>query len=168
MAPPARKDDELDLFHAAVGEVKKLEARPLAPRASRKAPFVSRDPPPAVPDSDAVADLTWVAPGVDRRVLRKLGGRELVPEATCDLHGLKRDEAARGVRSFIAASRERGLRLVLVVHGRGSNSPGGEPLLKRLLPGWLTSGEAAGAVLAFVGARAEHGGAGALYVLLRR
>lgn len=59
-------------------------------------------------------------------------------------------------------------RCVLLIHGRGLNSPDRVPVLKNALVGWLTRGRLAKRVLAFATARPVDGGAGALYVLLRK
>jgi DNA-nicking Smr family endonuclease len=57
---------------------------------------------------------------------------------------------------------------VLIVHGRGLNSKDNVPVLKERLKSWLAHGSIGKIVLAFTTARACDGGAGALYVLLRR
>ena len=59
-------------------------------------------------------------------------------------------------------------RTVLIVHGRGLRSPGGLPVLKHAAAQWLSHGIAGGYVLAFATARPSDGGAGAVYVMLRR
>ena len=51
-----------------------------------------------------------------------------------------------------------------VVHGKGLGSPGKTPVLKGKVQGWLIQKNE---VLAFVQARADEGGAGALVVLLK-
>jgi DNA-nicking Smr family endonuclease len=61
-----------------------------------------------------------------------------------------------------------GLRCVLIVHGKGMNSKDQTPVLKERLKTWLARGRVGGVVLAFSSARQVDGGAGALYVLLRR
>jgi DNA-nicking Smr family endonuclease len=57
---------------------------------------------------------------------------------------------------------------VLLIHGRGRNSPGQVPVLKDRLKMWLTRSKLAKIILAFSTARQHDGGPGALYVLLRR
>ena len=61
-----------------------------------------------------------------------------------------------------------GYRCVLVVHGRGLNSKDQIPVLKEHMKSWLARGRTGRHVLAFTSARQHDGGAGALYVLLRR
>ena len=76
------------------------------------------------------------------------------------------DRAA--LTEFILASTRKGLRTILVVHGRGRGSPGGQPILKHATAQWLSHGTLSGYVLAFTTARPQDGGAGAMCVLLRR
>jgi DNA-nicking Smr family endonuclease len=78
------------------------------------------------------------------------------------------DAALAEVEQFVFRCVNSGLRCVLIVHGRGRNSPGQVPVLKDRLKQWLTRGKLGRLVLAFSTARAHDGGPGALYVLLRR
>jgi DNA-nicking Smr family endonuclease len=78
------------------------------------------------------------------------------------------EEAEAAVRDFLAKSHRLGLRCVLIVHGRGLNSPESFPVLKEGLPIWLGRGTAKRIVLAFATARPYDGGTGAVYVLLRK
>jgi DNA-nicking Smr family endonuclease len=57
---------------------------------------------------------------------------------------------------------------VLIIHGRGLHSKESVPVLKERLKVWLSRGRIGKSVLAFVTARPSDGGAGAVYVLLRR
>lgn len=106
--------------------------------------------------------------GLDARVVRKLRAGDFTRQAHIDLHGLRTDEAHPVVDRFLIESVRKGLRCVLIVHGKGLNSKDQTPVLKERLKVWLASGRAAGLVLAFTTARPQDGGAGALYVLLRR
>src|SRR5207247_2026834 len=82
---------------------------------------------------------------------------------------LPRERAARvDVDRFLADSVALGHRCVLIVHGRGHNSKDQTPVLKERLKSWLARGRTARIVLGFTTARPCDGGAGALYVLLRR
>jgi DNA-nicking Smr family endonuclease len=108
------------------------------------------------------------APGVDPRLVRALKRGDHPVTAELDLHGLSRDAARTAVDRFFSDARREGRRCVLVVHGRGLHSDQQLPVLKAQLPGWLQQGRMGRLVLAFCTARPEHGGAGALYVLLRK
>ena len=61
-----------------------------------------------------------------------------------------------------------GWRCVLIVHGRGLHSKDQVPVLKAQLKTWLNQKRIGQMVLAFATARPQDGGAGAVYVLLRR
>ena len=106
--------------------------------------------------------------GLDPRVLRRLRRGDYAWQAHIDLHGMTADEARVAVDRFLATSVRAGHRCVLIVHGRGRNSKDQTPVLKERLKVWLARGRAARVVLAFTTARPVDGGAGALYVLLRR
>lgn len=106
--------------------------------------------------------------GLDIRLVRKLRNGEFSRQAALDLHGMTSDSAQAEVEQFVLKSVNTGLRCVLIVHGRGRNSPGQVPVLKDRLRQWLTRGKMGRLVLAFATARSHDGGPGALYVLLRR
>jgi len=85
-----------------------------------------------------------------------------------DLHGMSQDQAAAALEDFVARSAAKGMRHVLIVHGRGLSSPGGVPVLKQALPGWLARKRMRRQVLAFCTALGHDGGEGSIYVLLRK
>jgi DNA-nicking Smr family endonuclease len=106
--------------------------------------------------------------GVGPKIMRRLKRGEFSVQDYVDLHGLKKKEAEAVVREFIIKSYQRGLRCVLIVHGRGLGSVDHQPTIKRELPVWFRRGMLKRIVLAFVTARPCDGGAGALYVLLKK
>jgi DNA-nicking Smr family endonuclease len=109
------------------------------------------------------------APDVSATLLRALRRGEPRPEARLDLHGRKRDEALRAAEAFVRRARGEGRRALLVIHGRGNGSEGGEAVLRPALQSWLGSTAAARAgVMAYAPAPARDGGAGATLILLRR
>ena len=108
--------------------------------------------------------LSFRRPGVGTDVTRKLRKGEWSIQGELDLHGLRREDAREALASFIRESHRRGLRCVRVVHGKGLGSPGKTPVLKGKVQGWLVQKNE---VLAFVQARGDEGGAGALVVLLK-
>ena len=109
-----------------------------------------------------------LAPGIDKRLLRKLRAGDYALQAHLDLHGLISEEARVEVEKFLVGARSDGRRCVLIIHGRGHNSKEGVPVLKERLKVWLTRGRIGHGVLAFCTARPADGGAGAVYVLLRK
>lgn len=106
--------------------------------------------------------------GLDPRLVSRLRKGEYAMQAHIDLHGMIQPDARQALTDFILESVRKGLRAVLVVHGRGLGSPGGRPILKHATAQWLSHGAIGGHVLAFTSARPHDGGAGAMYVLLRR
>jgi DNA-nicking Smr family endonuclease len=106
--------------------------------------------------------------GFRRKMMRKLKRGEFSVQDYVDLHGLNRSDAEIRVREFLLNSHVRGLRCVLIVHGRGLNSPDSFPVLKEELPIWLNRGPIRKIVLAFSTALPHDGGTGAVYVLLRK
>jgi len=118
--------------------------------------------------SDGDEYIEGVAPGVDRRLLKRLRAGDFALQAHLDLHGMTRAEAKEEVVRFVAQSRKEGRRSVLIVHGRGLHSKDQLPVLKEAVRTWLERGAVARAVLAFATARPADGGAGAVAVLLRR
>jgi DNA-nicking Smr family endonuclease len=106
--------------------------------------------------------------GVDPRLVTQLRRGEFSSQAHIDLHGMVQTDAKEALRAFIIDSTRKGLRSITVVHGRGLGSPGGRPILKHATVKWLSHGYLSGFVLAFTTARPADGGAGALYVLLKR
>jgi DNA-nicking Smr family endonuclease len=106
--------------------------------------------------------------GLSRKTMKKLKKGELPVQDFIDLHGFTKQEAEVEVKEFLIRSYKLGLRCVLIVHGKGLNSPDSLPVIKEGLPRWLGQGPVRKVVLAFATARPYDGGTGAIYVLLRR
>lgn len=104
--------------------------------------------------------------GVDGALVRRMRHGELPVDATLDLHGMRVDEARTAVEQFVRDRRAKGDRVVVIVHGRGRNSPANQPVLRGEVSAWLSEGKASHHVSAFLTAPVEHGGEGALCVLL--
>ncbi|MEN5342126.1 Smr/MutS family protein [Achromobacter mucicolens] len=85
--------------------------------------------------------------------------------AELDLHGLRVEQARHALLSFLDECQEHGIRCVRIVHGKGYNSEGLEPVLKDKARTWLVQ---KADVMAFSEAPEREGGAGALLVLLRQ
>ena len=106
--------------------------------------------------------------GIDPMVMARLRAGQFSPEANLDLHGQNAVQAEGSLTWFIKNAYQRGLRTVLVVTGRGKNSPDGVGVLRPLLQRWLSRDPFKRVVLAFCTAKAGDGGPGAVYVLLRK
>lgn len=105
---------------------------------------------------------------LDPKIYRQLRAGQFSPEAHLDLHGQNTEQAMFSLLHFVREHYLAGKRCLLVIPGRGSNSPGGVPILKEELQNWLTRDPLKRVVLAFATALPRHGGTGALYVLLRK
>lgn len=106
--------------------------------------------------------------GLDIKTFQQLKAGTLSVAAHLDLHGMTSDQAQESLLFFIRESYMQSHRCVLVVTGRGRNSPGGQSILRQETEGWLTRDPLKRVVLAFCTAQPKDGGAGAIYVLLRK
>jgi DNA-nicking Smr family endonuclease len=106
--------------------------------------------------------------GLDPRLVSRLRRGDFSMQGHIDLHGMTQFDAKQALIEFILESVRKGRRAVLVIHGRGLRSPGGHPVLKHAMAQWLSHGTIGGYVLAFTSAQSYDGGAGAVWVLLRR
>lgn len=101
--------------------------------------------------------------GVQHGVYRKLKQARYEAEARLDLHKMSVARARQQVFEFIRDAMSMDLRSLIIVHGRGNHS--GVALLKSHVAHWLPQIDD---VQAFCSAQPQHGGAGAVYVLLRK
>jgi DNA-nicking Smr family endonuclease len=104
-------------------------------------------------------------PGLDRNTARRFERGELPIDRAIDLHGLTEARAHQALDRFMADAVASGARMLLIVTGKGKD---GDGVLRRHVPDWLRLGPVGGRILRQAQARLPHGGAGALYVLLRR
>ncbi|HWH48108.1 MAG TPA: Smr/MutS family protein [Burkholderiales bacterium] len=109
-------------------------------------------------------ELVFLRDGLSNMVLRKLRRGHWVNQDELDLHGSRSEEARQLIVAFLNQALARGLRCVRIVHGKGLRSENREPVLKRKVGNWLAQRDE---VLAFVQARPEDGGSGAVAVLLK-
>lgn len=106
--------------------------------------------------------------GLDSKIFQQLKAGRLSAEGHLDLHGQNADQAYDSLLFFMRESYLAGKRAVIVVPGRGRNSPNGLSILRQEIQSWLTREPLRRIVLAFCTAQPRDGGAGALYVLLRK
>ena len=105
--------------------------------------------------------------GIDRANAERLKRGLHRIEARLDLHGKTEAEAHHALAAFIHSSSEAGRRCVLIITGRGLG-PTGPGVLKKAVTRWLEGVELRRKILAIAPAQPRDGGAGALYLLLRR
>ena len=182
---------DLDLWRRVMRDARPLVKSPKAsppdvPEPEAPPPKAAKPPPKPAAKRPAAAKPrptsalgpleAGTAAGIDKRSMDRLRRGKLVPEATIDLHGLRREEAHRALTAFLGRAQAAGKRCVLVITGKGTDRSAGRPremgeetgVLKRQVPRWLNEAPNRGRIIAFVEARPQHGGAGALYVLLKR
>ena len=103
--------------------------------------------------------------GLDSQSRRRLLRGQFDIDARLDLHGLTAASAYQRLVQFVEQAHARQLRMLLVITGKGK---AGEGVLRREVPGWLKQPPLSRRVLAITEATGPDGGAGALYVRLRR
>jgi len=163
--------EDAALFRAAVGEVKPLpDQNRIKPHKPPRKPLLrTTAKAPAIPDtlSDHSADNApdeYLSNGLSRMTLRKMRRGSWPVGDKLDLHGNSSDAARKLLQEFLHEAIQRELRCVLVIHGKGLNSSGGEAVLQKLTRHWLTQHPH---VLAFCNAPPGEGGSGAALVLLK-
>lgn len=104
-------------------------------------------------------------PWVSEELLYRLREGKFSVQATLNLRGLTVEEAKVALDDFLRKALQKGLRCVLIIHGRGLASKG-EPVLKHLVKSWCERGPYRKYILAYASARACDGGLGATYLLL--
>ncbi|VVC75897.1 putative DNA endonuclease SmrA [Aquicella siphonis] len=107
--------------------------------------------------------IAYKQTGVSNKILRKLRKGQYNVDAILDLHGMSIEEAIEAVEGFLKQCLHEGIRVVLIIHGKGRH--GEMPVLKNKLNHWLRE---INIVLAFCSAAPSHGSRGAIYVLLKR
>ncbi len=136
-------------------------ASPLHPAAAR------RGPPPRsgeVPLTAQTLDGSWE---------RKLARAGMAPDFTLDLHGYTLDAAHARLTGGLALAIAQQARLVLVIAGKprpvdAADRGTSRGAIRAKLLDWLAAGPHASRIAAVRPAHPRHGGAGAVYVVLRR
>ncbi|MEM1371053.1 MAG: Smr/MutS family protein [Pseudomonadota bacterium] len=142
------------------------------PAAGKSSPYRRQPIPARVTDQIAPPDTSE---------LRKIRSGRLAIDARIDLHGMRQHEAHAALRSFLLSAHARGARWTLVITGKGGNyrrttddgaedfgQRGTAGVLRQRVPEWLSSAELRRVIVGFDQAGPKHGGAGALYVRLRK
>jgi DNA-nicking Smr family endonuclease len=125
--------------------------------------YFAPSPPPAK-RSPAPLKLGAIA-AMDKRTGQRFKRGDMAVDGRIDLHGMTVEQAHGALTGFIRRSHARGARCVVVVTGKGERGGG---KIRRETPEWLNRPDLRPLILAVTEARPQHGGAGALYVLLKR
>jgi DNA-nicking Smr family endonuclease len=165
------------LFLRSVADVKRISP----PQPSEKKAKVAVSVPPKIDDAesrlflqsldkmdvtfrDELPDVEPLRPVAINR-LRQLKSGAIRIDLELDLHGLTREEALESLKHFISGAYNRGQKAVLVITGKGNNSPG-EPVLQGAVVSWLRENGKT-MVAEFSPAPQQMGGGGALVVFLK-
>ncbi len=182
--------DEARLWAAVAGTVKPLsgyeESPPLGEVAARSADGGGKSPPPA---SRPLRPTSGDPPppkgetrepkrpldihGLDGAWERKLAKALVQPDFTLDLHGHSLEAAHRRLDMGLGQAIAMRARLVLLITGRprpaeAADRGSSRGAIRAKVLDWLALGPHASRIAAVRGAHRRHGGAGALYVVLRR
>jgi DNA-nicking Smr family endonuclease len=171
--------DETRLWREAMKEARPLPGRTLPDDPEEPPPPPELAPLPKPPEFPRAREILAPAAaqpphrldhgktaGIDRRTAERMTKGEMVIDGRLDLHGMMQDAAHASLRGFVMASSDMGRRCLLVITGKGNRE--GSGVLRREVPRWLNEPSLRPFVLAFSYARPQHGGEGALYVLLKR
>jgi len=169
------KDDEIwKQFTSNIKPLSKAKQKtPSAPKEHtlkterKSAPLIKESPSPQYKGAAEVASPLVVdgSSGLDGASLRRLKSGQIEIEATLDLHGFTLDHAYEVLVSFIQRAYERKQKHILVITGKGKENKGS---IRSNISSWLNSPALRAKVIAARFAHIKHGGAGALYVVLKK
>ncbi|MGJ4930889.1 Smr/MutS family protein [Bradyrhizobium sp. HKCCYLS2038] len=171
-------EDERALWETVARQIKPLRKmpRPVRPHP----PMVTAEPQPDKPMTTPrpVAPLVVPKPAkpaipplvsLGRKERSRLSRGRSEIDARLDLHGMTQSRAHQALHHFLHRAQHDGLTFVLVITGKGTI--GADPergVLRRQVPHWLSLPEFRALIIGFEEANVGHGGAGALYVRIRR
>lgn len=168
--------EEKALWEKVIATVRPLHAETKeavqAPPSPAEAPALASRP-ASRPQAKAAAPLPRAQPGTtldgswDRRLSRGL----VQPDVTVDLHGHTLAGAYSLLDSRLEQSVAMGARLLLLITGKppsGDRVPVKRGAIRAAVGDWLAASRHSGQIAAVRGAHPRHGGAGALYIVLRR
>lgn len=176
----SKKDDDAELFRAAIGPVRPLAESsppPGKPKPRPRARMAERDEQQARAEFrhsllgdelEAEDVLSYRRHTLPPRTFQRLRRGEISAQEELDLHGADSRQAELLLRAFLADARDHDLGCVRIIHGKGSHFSGSIasrdlPILKNLVDRLLRQ---RADVLAFHSAPPAQGGTGAVLVLL--
>ncbi|MBK8159649.1 MAG: Smr/MutS family protein [Rhodospirillaceae bacterium] len=155
-----------------VPEKTPVKAAPPAKAAKAPPPKPAAVKPAPLPPLLTPSPIPGAMPGIDKRQGERFRRGQMPIEGKIDLHGRTQNEAHDALLHFIERAHKAGKRKLLVITGKGMTQGNAKVaksgILKSLVPRWLNEPIFRRLVLAISQARPEHGGEGALYVLLKR
>lgn len=176
---------DIEIWRKVTETVTPLGGRPDAPAPPARSRPIIRTESQSLPYEWHTRASPNPDPRIDRRMQRHIAtGRQEV-DRSVDLHGMTQDRAFATLRRVIEGAIRRGDKTLLVVTGKGGKrfaQTGATPVayrtrndfdqhggvLRRMVPLWLEGAELKPFIQSYGAAAKEHGGDGALYVILRR
>jgi DNA-nicking Smr family endonuclease len=164
--------DEQALWRKVVESVRPLHGAASTPAAEPAPTPVAAPAPPPAPAAAKPAKAKPV-PGVtlDGSWDRRLGRGLVQPDATLDLHGHNLATAYALLDGRLDQAIADGQRVLLLITGKPPSSdrhPAARGAIRAAMGDWLAASRHAADIAAVRGAHPRHGGAGALYIILRR
>ena len=169
--------DEQALWAKVIASVRPLDGRkavaaippdpvlPAPPEAKAPVRRAATAPPSKVRPDKARPGMT-----LDSTWDRRLAQGAVAPDMTVDLHDLDLAGAYALLDGRLEAAIDRGARLVLLITGRPpkGEAPYVRGRIRAAVGDWLHASRHASAIAAVRNAHPRHGGAGALYIVLRK
>ncbi len=118
-----------------------------------------------IDEVDSAEILSFCHTGIQNSVFRRLKTGSYRISDELDLHGFSIKEAKQILVYYLQEAPQFEGCCVRIIHGKGNRSGSSKPVLKTHVNHWLIEHDR---VLAFHSTKPKDGGAGAVYVLLRR
>ncbi|WP_372621329.1 DNA endonuclease SmrA [Alteromonas stellipolaris] len=146
---------------SAIAEKKRRAARQRSEREKLKSPLSLEGVTPVKPDDF----ILFQQPGIQDGVFKKLRMGKYPLEETLSLSGMTIEQSRDALYKAITDSHKRGVRALLIKHGKGEESKPFPAYKKSFVNHWLLELEE---VIAYHTAQPVHGGFAATYVLLKK
>lgn len=158
------KESDESLWQRVMASVKAYRSAHKAPQQqTRKEERKARPPQPVSAKSRTAYKQTHP---FDPKLLKSLTKKRIRPQARLDLHGMTTARAHDSVRKFVHDSHRKGLRILLIVTGKGHRAGTGS--IKREFPHWLEEPALSKIVISSTSAPPHLGGSGAQILHLRK
>jgi DNA-nicking Smr family endonuclease len=162
------RPEELQLWSMVAATVHPLPGRKVPKAEAMPATAIDPNAPAAripPPKPQAPQPKRGPAEGIEPRRKHRIAKERDPIGAHIDLHGLGQDQARVALERFVLRSWDEGMRAILVITGKGLR---GDGVLRRMTPEWLADPRLRHAVAGISEAHHRHGGAGAIYIALKR
>ena len=167
-------NDDSQLFRSSVGEIKRIQSdkltpSPLSSKSNKQVNIRQQHPVEHKITYEQTVEgnesVFFSREGVDGNTSKRMKRGDIQIADCLDLHGLTEKTAKNTINQFITLNHDHSNRYIMIVHGKGHGSDKKYPVLKNLTVNLLSSHPD---VIAFTSAIQHDGGAGAVYVLLKK